>query len=196
QRHVDVHGSSVVIPISILENTEVDLFRSMTLQLLAGSNLFLGVDGIRTVTFDDNDATWKGTLQSDNEELGFTLTVIDDGSGPDGTLVSDGLGMIPAGSYPATLVMNNLQFSAAIAGMSVSSTNSGVQTDIDLALQLDAMDGQSNQVVGADELMGTFQLVSTLSGAPHLNATNEGIFVMVKCPPLAATNNVRFSDAP
>lgn len=97
---VMVNGTSAAIPVMFTDNDMIGQLKYLTLTLEAGDGYQIGVGGTTTITVDDNDAEWRGTLPTRGANLGFVLTLEQLNGSPMAALSSDQLGFFPGTKPP------------------------------------------------------------------------------------------------
>lgn len=106
-----VDGTSVEIPITIIDNDVVEDVKTIVLAFsyedYNGSKAIPpGAPANYTVYIVDNDSLWTGTIENNGMALHFQMKIIQDASGTKGALVTDGYGIIPkngtSNEWPAT----------------------------------------------------------------------------------------------
>jgi hypothetical protein len=191
-----VNGTTVTLPVSLTDNNQVGQLRYLTLRLEAGPGYGLGLNPSTTITIGENDAAWKGSFLADNATLGFTL-VIDELNGVyQARLQGDGSGFFPTNAVPASISLTANSFSSAATGIPVAASATLLNTPASLTLQLNAMNGVTNQSVSGTQIQGSGELIAQYAGQPQLNTTNFGTFLLLKPPVAPSTNQVQLTAAP
>jgi len=65
---VEVHGSTAVIPVTLVDNLSIGELKYLSLRLEAGPGYRLGTTSQSTITIDENDADWQGQLRDGQGE--------------------------------------------------------------------------------------------------------------------------------
>jgi len=193
---VFVNGTSATIPVTMLDNQIIGQLRYLTLTLQAGPGLQLGAGSATTITIDENDAEWHGSFVTDGATLGFALKIEEANGVKMASLKGDGSGFFPAAEFPAGLLFTANDFAASVGDIAMPVNATLLNETMNLSLFLSAMNGITNQFVGATQVRGTGTLISFVPAKPFLNTTNFGTFILLKPPVRPATNQVDLVTAP
>ena len=191
-----VNGTTVTIPVSLTDNSQISQLKYLTLLLDAPPGYTLGRSPSTTITIDENDANWKGTFTADEATLGFTLMIDESNGLYQAALKGDGTGFFPTNEVPAAITYTPDSFVATATGVPVAANATLLNTPATLRLYLNAMNGVTNQSVSGTEIQGTGELIAQYAGQPQLNTTNLGTFLLLKPPVAASTNQVQLTAAP
>ncbi len=182
-------GTGTVIPLDILDNTETESLRQLTLTLMADGSGNYEVNpaaAASTVTILENDNFWRGGFVSESGILGLEFYVQRD-SGLLTISLTDGTELLPEGglSIGTAATLSDTVFHVEFPGTDVLSTAENlVAAGTRLELVLDADSSIAGQTVSSDELAGTGTLTLRNLTKPHLDTTITGTFVVRQDPPL------------
>ena len=104
--------------------------------------------------------------------------------------------LTPTGEIPAAIALTANSFSATATGIPLAASTTLLNIPASLTLDLNAMNGVTNQSVSETQIEGTGQLIAQYSGQPQLDTTNAGTFLLLKPPVTASTNQVQLVNAP
>ena len=197
---VQVNGNTAVLPVPpsfLSDNTSIDRLKHLTLQLQVGANYALGGTTRGTVSIEDNDAEWLGTIQTVNGTLGFELTLLQTNGSLQGQIKSGGSGFFPTNALAQvtftenafTMVATNIRLPVLTAYPSMSFTNY-----LDLRLDATSAPGQTN--VSPTQVQGVATLVSKTPKRPYLDTGVSGTFLLLKPPPAPSTNEAPLTRVP
>jgi hypothetical protein len=197
---VAVNGTTTVLPVPssyLGDNTAIGQLKSLTVQLEGGAGFALGATTQNRVTIEENDANWRGMLQTSNGPLDFTLTLLQTNGGLQGTLQSDGFGFFPT-NVPAQLTFTENAFTLVATNMPlpVLTAYAGMGFTNYLDLRLDATNSASETNVNPTQIQGVATLVSRAPGRSYLDAAVFGPFVLLKPPTAPSTNDVPLYPVP
>ncbi|MCL4178416.1 MAG: hypothetical protein KJ072_11830 [Verrucomicrobia bacterium] len=184
-------NSSVVIPIQILDDGELGSLRDLvlTLESAAGYRVDAG-NATTTLTIEENDARWQGSLLFDGAVLGLQLNIVQSDGTVSATLEGSGSGLFPEAAHPVSVVFTDDTFAADCANLPLDASASLMNLPALQDLRLHAMSGLENQRVGSTEVRGTAELITRYPEGAHLNVTNTGTFLLWRPPTRAQTNEV------
>lgn len=193
---VTVNGqTSVSIPIALTDNTDIGQVKQLVLTLVAGPGAVVDASNESTITIVDNDAEWKGTFMDADASLGFVLKINENAGSYTASLVSDGVGLIPAGEYAAVISYTADNFASTTSPIGMDTGNTFQNLPAQLTLDLAATNGQANQGVSPIQVNGVASLIVQYPGKSYLNRTNAGTFVLFKPPVAPSTNKVQLVNA-
>ncbi|MCP4697973.1 MAG: hypothetical protein GY862_14140 [Gammaproteobacteria bacterium] len=142
---------------------------------------------IHTLFIHDNDTLWHGSLTTaDNVNIPLVLQLDQANGAVTGKLIADpNNGMISseqADQAQVSIQANSQSFRADITSIQIPSTTSwtGVSFQRQITLNAAADSGQSIDLNILDMLTGSFSEQITAAGAPFLNRTQQGNFVLIK----------------
>ncbi len=191
-----VDGTTLTIPVSLTDNSQISQLKYLTILLAAGAGYALGNSPSTTITIGENDAAWQGTFEVDNATLGFTLNIDDLNGTYQATLQGDGTGFFPTNQIPAAINFTPDTFAVTASGVPLAASATLLNTPASLTLLLNAMNGAANQSVSGTQIQGTGRLIAQYAGQPQLNTTNVGTFLLLKPPVAPSTNLVQLTTAP
>jgi len=191
-----VDGVSAEIAVVTRENEQIGELRNLTLSLAAGAGYQVGRSAQTTIDIKENDAEWQGQLEAGQVEMGFVLSIIEGTSGRSGALVSNGLGLVPAGVYPAQIATTQTSFSTSVTGIPLDAEASLVGEPMALSLELQAQSGVEGQLVAASRIEGSYTLSTMVPSRPHLSRSRTGRFVLLKPPGKPSTQELELVDIP
>ena len=221
---VQVNGTTAVIPIPVADNTGIDQLRSLTLRLEAGPGFALGGTTQSTITVEENDADWQGTLvipngladtttawltnrsggytnvalpQNANTVIGFTLQMLQSNGTLQGQIQSDGYGFFPTNAL-AQLTRTENRFTAVATNVPLPALTGSplFSAPHHLDLRLDAANASGQTNVSLTQISGVATLVSVVPGRPYLDSALSGTFLLLKPPVIPSTNQVPLYPAP
>lgn len=193
---IQVNGTTAVIPITLNENSDIDEIKQLVLTLISGAGAEAGAGSSATITIGENDAVWRGTIFDAASTLGFAIRVTQGVGSTTATLVSDGSGAVPEGEYPAAITLTDTAFSFLSSEVPMNNDTTFQGLPAIVKLDLDAVDGQTDQTVEENRIQGTGKLIVHYAGKDHLNRTNSGLFLMIPEPVKPSTAPLDFVDLP
>jgi len=193
---VQANGSSVSIPVTLVDDGNLNQLRYLTLVLEAGEGYSVGGAQTSTITIVDNDAEWRGAFESDSGGFTFTLRLEEQNGAFMGFLQSHGLGFFPSNDLPAVVLFTEDDFVAAIDPVPVAANGTSLGQAMNLGLYLIASNGTTNQTVSAEQVMGEARLVTWFPNRPVLTFTNHGSFALLRPPARPNTTKVPLDELP
>ncbi len=197
---VEVNGTTVVIPLPsafLGDDPGIGQLEHLTLELDAGTGYVRTGNTESRVTIEENDADWKGIIETDGGRLGFTLTMLQDNGAFNGRIQSEGFGFFPTNALLQLTCTEDL-FTAVAMDIPLSVFEDDPEQHfinlLDLRLEAANRPGETN--VGPDRIEGEATLVVTVPGQPHLDAAQTGPFVLTRPPTAASTNEVPLQPIP
>ncbi len=186
---ITLAGSTASIPITLLDDAALDEELEMVIVSLdTGSCYQPGASSVHSLHIFDNDRTWFGTLDSGGELLGFQLEVVETGGGRTATLVSDGTGTLPPGSWAVpTFTQTDTAFSMVVDPVSVGASTTAFATGFTRTFSFSATDGTPNHTVEPGLLRGSYSEVLNAASSPHLSTTITGTFTLIEGLPVPST---------
>ena len=184
------NATSARIPIVLTDNTTIGRLKTLLLTINSAPGYGLGGTSQSMISIEDNDAVWSGSLQGTHSEVGIQLEVQRNGASYTGKLLSNGSGLFPAGEYPAQITWTDTSFQATATSIPIDAGSTLFNTPVDLSVQLSATAGQPEQSVSARQIQGVSTLSTSVPGAPHLNTSSTGSFLLVRPPVRPSTNEV------
>jgi hypothetical protein len=195
---VAVHGNNAVIPITVLDDTNIEPVKLLVVDLVEDpqGNYQVGSTSRHLVQLYDNDTYWSGVMGTTNStQLGFRLRLLR--VGPQvvsAALVSElstnrsqGVGTIPVGVWPvrATLTTNSFQAVSAPIPMGTSRLTGKVQLQRLLTFTAEA--GNPNHLVRSNLILGTFtdRLQATDPGVGWVGGSVSGVVALMEDVPAA-----------
>jgi hypothetical protein len=219
---VQVDGTTAVIPIPgafLPDNAAVSQVTYLTLQLQGGASFALSGATESSVTVEENEDAWQGTLvipnglaattsalltnsaggaythvtlpQNEFMTVGFTLNILQTSSGFQGQILSGAYGFFPTNAL-AQISFTTNTFSAVTTNILIPAlADSPLFSGPNyIDLRLDADNSQTNQRVSPGRISGVATLVSVMPGRPYLSTALSGTFALLKPAPAASTNEV------
>lgn len=177
---VFVSGTSAVIPISLVDNTNIQSSRMLAVDLLADptGGYQVGGSSRHLVLLNDNDAYWSGLLRTveTSAQLGFRLCMVRQGAGIGATLVSEwstnssqGVGSIPLGRWPVQVTsLTSSNFDAASAPIPLGSSSLFSRVAMERLLNFHAKAGTIDYLTSTNRL----GQISTNLIIPHVVRSN------------------------
>ena len=184
---VNVNGTTVAIPIQLLDDNVAGPVRSVTLTLSADGAYIIGNGGSFTLSVEDDDSEWSGTLQGVNGNIGVWVEMKRVAGQLQGT--ARGNGLLPANT-PLQIALTANSFVGVANNVTTPAANTLFNSPLTLRLTMDAQNGATNELVSADEIDGRMTLTVLNRQMPALSFTNRGSFVLFKTPPKPSTNEV------
>ena len=124
----------------------------------------------------------------------FEIQLAKNGATSSAKIVADGSGLVPSGAtgeYPASLTTHTAsQFQVTIGGITVGASEENLLGS-DATLQFDLV--ASGAGVGEQLIEGTGTCTISRPGAPHLDRTISGTFVLARSPGSASTEEVELN---
>jgi len=189
---IEVSNSDQVdLVLSFADDFTVGNTARYTITLREGPGIAVGLNGGFTVVVADNDAVWSGVFRVADENLDFTLTVLEDQARRRAFFTTSGTsGLLPAGSFPVTTTFGEHSFEGRAGNILLGRTSEDVTSPparIE-ALILSAMAEEPNQQVLPDLIVGETSL--SLSSDDGSAVDRAGTFDMVKQPPPPSPDDV------
>ncbi|MEZ5300896.1 MAG: hypothetical protein R3F11_09630 [Verrucomicrobiales bacterium] len=197
---VNAGGTSVQIPLSIGDDGEVGELGELTLTLITGQDTNYAVAnapgqaGSTTLVIEENDALWTGRFAADSEAVGFGIQIAQNGAAHTAKIIGGGSGLVPAGAtgdYAASQVTHTASdFHAVIPNIGVAASEANLLgADAVLTFTFDA----TGVGVGDFLIEGTATCTIARPGAPHLDRTLTGTFVLARSPTSASSTEVKLN---
>jgi hypothetical protein len=197
---VTVNGTTAVIPIPasfLADNGTLSQLRCLTFVMQPGPGFALGATTQSTVTLEENDADWVGTLQTANGNLEFTLSLVQTNGQLQGLIRSAAPGFFPTNA-PAQLNLTADALTLVATNVALPTLTAyppwGFTNYVDL--RLDAANGPGVTNVSPTQIQGVATLVSKVPNRDYLDSALSGLFQLLKLPTAASTNDVPLSPAP
>jgi len=197
---VQVNGTTAVIPVPasfLSENTGIGQLQSLTLRLEGGTGFALGATTESTVAIEENDANWRGVLETTCGSLSFTLTMLQTNGSLQGRIQSEEFGFFPTNAL-AQLTFREATFTAVATNVclpALAAYPSSAFTNY-LDLRLDAANGPGETNVSPTRVGGAATLASKVPGRSYQDSTVSGTFLLMKAPTAPATNDVPLYPVP
>jgi hypothetical protein len=194
---VAVNGTSVVIPVMLLDDTRADPVKVLAVDLVADpwGEYQLGGASRHVIMLSDNDTIWSGVMgTADAAQLGFRLRMPQVGNQVvSAAIVSEPLpggnastGTIPPGEWPVQVVLGEASFTAVSAPIPMG--NSLLTGDVQLqrTITLTAASGVAGHQLSSNIIVGTFtdRLQSSDPGMEWIDGTVSGEFVLMEGLPV------------
>lgn len=224
---LQVNGTTAVIPFPPAcagDNADIGRLNCLTVRLDAGSNYALTGFAESSVTIEENDAFWQGTLvlsnglaataatlmtnlpsggytnitlpQNANMTLGFTLQIVQTNGCFQGRIQSDGYGLLPIQALAQLTLMENTFTAVATDAVLPALTASPLFSGASyMDLRLDAANVPGQTNVRPTQISGVAVLVSKVPGQPYLDSAVFGTFVLLKPATASPTNQVPLYNA-
>jgi hypothetical protein len=199
---VFVHGTRAHIPIVVQDDTDLGALKYITLTLEEGEGYHIGNSGRQTLSLEDNDAEWQGSLflptglsaqatslvngvevrvpLSTQATIDFVLTIQRSGGSSSAALRSDEYGFFPVDPVPGQIELTESRFALSVPGIAVEAGSTLLDAPLNLRLDLSAENGAPAQLVSETLLQGRATLVQEVVGRSHLNTTSAGTFELRK----------------
>ena len=183
-----INGSSVSIPIETIDDTDQEGMETIiiTIDTVEGNWLELGPVLQYVVTIQDNDTLWKGKMSTQNMVVGFDLVLLQEDSSYTAVVNSDGLGIIPAGEWPATAEVTASLFRCVIGPIDMLPEATPFDVPMARTLTLEsAPDSYPDDVLNAEIIIGRMEeTISVGEDREYMNLTGaksiSGNFALVK----------------
>jgi hypothetical protein len=181
---VAIDGDTVVIPISITDDSELEPIEWITLTLAPCHNVASGRIAEFQLRIRDNDTFWEGSFKGPPAtpiSFDFRLHVTQSASGPEVGLIGDDAGLIPPGGYGAggALVFNDRTVQIHISSVGIDGESVGFGGPLTLSLLLKADEFEHTITETSIEGDG-FLLLSIQNGDPALDRLIEGTFSLAR----------------
>ncbi len=197
---VEVDGTTVVIPLPAAfldDDTGIGQLEHLVLVLDGGSGDLQTGDTESRITIEENDADWRGMIETDGGRLGFTLTMLQTDGAFNGRIQSEGFGFFPTNAL-VQLAFAEDTFTAVATNIPLPVFEGDPEQHFInyLDLRLDAANPPGETTVGSDRIEGEATLVVKVPGQPYLDAAQTGPFVLFRPPTAASTNEVPLQPVP
>jgi hypothetical protein len=219
---VQVNGSTAVIPIPPLwvrDNATLDPVKYLTLRLEGGPGYSAAGTTEGSITVQENDAAWQGTLiipnglaatamlwvtnrsdgghsevtlpQNGALALGFTLTMLETNGCFWGQIQSDGYGFFPTNALvQLSLSQNRFNAVATHVPLPALAGSPLFNQPTHIDVRLDAANQPGQTNVGPAQIQGVATLVGVVPGRPYLDSAASGTFLLLKPSEPVSTNRV------
>lgn len=194
---VALSGTTASIPITILDDSSLDEeLESLIVSIGVGTCYRPGSQSVHTLHLLDNDRVWFGTLEAQvlgsnpavgsGDLLGFRINIVRSNGTANVTLVSDGAGTLPPGSWPAaTFSHGTSAFSMAIAPVTVPESTTSFATALSRHFAFTANGSLPGQQVQPGLVRGNYTETITPNNPAtgHLSTTVVGRFSLLQSAP-------------
>ncbi len=186
---VSVSGGSASIPITPVDNAQIDAARTVVIDLLPGAGYRTGGASRHVVRLEENDACWSGSLGADFQQRDLCVELIRSPAGTTATFVTEGgavdvEGLIPAGRHPATVTADTPgEFGLILnmAGQPVSSQLFGSGLAVTRSLTFSADPPTPGHLISEIQIAGTWTEELSSSKLPS-GVAQSGRFVLIRTP--------------
>jgi len=225
---VQVNGTTAVIPIPpsfVSDNAGIDSLRYLTLRLESGPGFALAGTTETSVTIEENDAAWQGTLilangladtttalltnrmgggyasvtlpQNANMAIAFTLMIQQTNGCFQGQIQSDGYGFFPTNAL-AELTLTKDRFAAVATNVPLPALTGSPLFSAPhyVDVRLDAANAPGQANVRPTQISGVATLVSKVPNRAYLDSALSGAFLLLKPATAPSTNQVPLTPAP
>lgn len=193
---VFVNGTQATIPIHLTDNEDIGELKSLVLRLEMGEGYELGANSQSTVHILENDGDWQGSLIAGDANVGFVLRIQSSNGVHMASVRSDGSGLFPTNAHPASITLTEDYLSALAGDIAMPAEATLLSLPMNLTLHLMAQDGEVDQYVEPTEIKGQAALIVRVPGAPHLNTTNAGAFLLTRTPVAVPSTEVPLISVP
>jgi len=190
------NNTQVTVPVMLTDNSTIGELKYLSLRLEPTAGVTIGPEAETTLTVEENDADWRGTLSTGNASLGFVLSIRGDGVTLESSLSSSPAGLFPTNPVPSSVVFSPTAFQSSTFNIPVTAETTLFQTPATMDLWLEAINGQEDQSVTSTDVRGLARVITRYSGKPYLNTTNYGDFYLIKPSVAPSTQRVELADAP
>lgn len=192
---ITLAGPSATIPITLLDDSSLDEeLEPLIVSIGTGSCYQPGAQSVHTLNLVDNDRVWFGTLEAyvagsspptlSGDLLGFQLNVVHTNSGDTVTMVSDGAGTLPVGSWGAlTYNLGASTFAMSIAPVSTAAATTSFVATLQRSLAFTANAATPGHVVQPTLIRGAYSEAISTNPASHLQTTVTGLFTLIQGVP-------------
>jgi hypothetical protein len=194
---VALSGTTASIPITILDDSSLDEeFESLIVSINTGTCYRPGSQSVHTLHLLDNDRVWFGTLEAQllgsnppaasGDLLGFRINVVQTNGTSTVTLISDGAGTLPPGSWPAIAFSHGLSsFSMEIAPVAVTDSTTSFAAALSRSFSFGASDDTPGEEVQLGLVRGNYTetITPTDPASGHLATTVVGRFSLLQSTP-------------
>jgi hypothetical protein len=190
---VTVNGNSVVIPIALLEDTNMEPVKVLAVDLVedAWADYQVGGASRHLVLLYDNDTHWSGVMGTTNSsQLGFRLRMLRVGSevvsaalvSELSTNRSEGVGTVPPGIWPVQATLTTNSFHAVSELIPVGTSLLTGNAPLERVFTFTAAAGATNTLVRSNLIVGTFTdtLRSAAPGMAWVGSTIAGTLVLLE----------------
>ena len=144
-----VSNTNPTLSIVLKDDTEIEGSETLIVALSAPApgNLSFALGGVsqHTVTIEDNDAIWEGTLDDGYLQIPFELSLIHSGAGNQAVFTSDGKGAFPVGSWPTTVAtLSQTRFEATVGPVATQAGQTLFQAAFSRSIRLVCEPGPAN----------------------------------------------------
>jgi len=196
---VAVNGNSAVIPIVLLDDTNMEPAKLLAVDLVEDpwADYQVGGASRHLVQLYDNDTYWSGMMGTTNSaQLGFRLRMLRVGDQvASAALVSElstnssqGVGTIPVGVWPVQATLTTNSFSAVAEPIPMGTSLLTGDLGLQRLLTFTAEAGNTNHLVRSNLVLGTFtdRLQPNDPGMDWVGGTVSGVFVLMEDLPVPA----------
>ncbi len=183
---VSVDGTSALIPVTIIDDTEMEEGETIILSLESGLDYEFGITPQHMLVINENDALWLGSIESQKIRFSFEMEIIQSDGNAQAVVRSDGVGALPPSpedGWPVQLQITEDTFQATIGPIPISAGQTLTQAEFDRTFILSAAPGQDPYVFDlartvAGRSTDTFEPVNP--DQSHLRLSVTGIFILLK----------------
>lgn len=196
---VTVNGSTASIPITLLDDTNMEPAELLAVDLIEDpwSDYQVGGASRHVVQLLDNDTHWSGVMGTTNSaQLGFRLRMLRVGSQVvSAALVSElstnssqGVGTIPVGVWPVQASLTASSFNATSDPIPMGNSRLTGGAQLQRWLTFTALTANTNHLVRSNLILGTFtdRLASSDPGMGWIGGTVSGVVVLMEDLPVSA----------
>jgi hypothetical protein len=198
---ITLAGTSASIPITILDDGNLDEeLEPLIVSIGSGTCYRTGAQSTHTLHLLDNDRVWVGTLEAQmlgsnppagsGDLLGLRINVVRSNGTATVTLVSDGAGTLPPGSWLADAFNHGTSsFGMTIAPVMVVESTTSFAAALNRRFSFAASNGTPGQEVRPDVVRGSYveTITPVNSVAGHLSTTVVGRFSLLQSAPRPST---------
>lgn len=180
---LDVAGAAVEIPITLLDDTEVEETETLTVRLELGDGYAIQEPVEHTIFINDNDGVWTGTYDLAGTRMSFELTLIRSGDISSGNLVWGESSFLPEGEWAAEVTIEPNSFRAEIHGIPVPAEATALAVPLTRSFVLEATAGAANVILDWDSvLVGvvTENIAPDDPGMQYMDRSTQGVFVLTR----------------
>lgn len=181
-----VHGTTALIPIDLIDDDVIDpVTKTIEIQLVSATGYRLGGVQSHTIYLSDNDRVWDGAIIEGYSEFPIAVEIVQLDGQVSGSLVSDGSGSLPEGTFPLENVLMEgdvFQADVEVAGETVTSSLFG--TTLNRRFEFRAGPGIGLAYLTEDLMQGamTQRFIAEDADDAYLNREIDSNFILTRRP--------------
>ena len=178
---VAVAGSTVEIPITLLDDTEIEQAETIELRLELEDGYAVQEPLEHTIYLNDNDGIWTGMYENEWTRKRLDMTIVHSEAGYQGTFISDGRSHLPEGEWEADIESTADGLTISVSGIPVSAETTALGASFTRSFVFEVVPGEQPYI---PDSVFAGQVTETITpddaALQHLARTMEGVFILGK----------------